>query len=128
MILKAMVGLSLVVSASLDNRSPSMSDPGAELQLSVRQKDAAILPMVRRATDCIVRKVAADRRYSQQIRPGELNDLIVDAMTACEKPLRAMIDTHDRMYGRGSGVAFMLGPYLDVLPAAVVGHVRAQVR
>ena len=35
-----------------------------------------------------------------------------------------MIDTHDRMYGTGSGEAFLLGPYLDVLPAAVVRRVR----
>jgi hypothetical protein len=35
-----------------------------------------------------------------------------------------MIDAHDRMYGSGSGEAFLLGPYLDVLPAAVVGQVK----
>jgi hypothetical protein len=28
------------------------------------------------------------------------------------------------MYGTGSGEAFLLGPYLDVLPAAVVKQVR----
>jgi hypothetical protein len=37
---------------------------------------------------------------------------------------RAMIDAHDRMNGTGSGEAFLLGPYLDVLPAAVVRRVR----
>ena len=35
-----------------------------------------------------------------------------------------MIDAHDRMYGTGSGEAFLLGPYLDVLPAAVIKQVR----
>jgi hypothetical protein len=30
------------------------------------------------------------------------------------------------MYGAGSGEAFLLGPYLDVLPAAVVGQVKAK--
>ena len=47
MIFGTIIGLSLIVSASLDNRAPSISDPGAELQMSVRQKDAAILPVVR---------------------------------------------------------------------------------
>jgi hypothetical protein len=28
------------------------------------------------------------------------------------------------MYGSGSGEAFLLGPYLDVLPSAVVQQVR----
>ena len=92
--------------------------------MSVRQKDAALLPLVRRATDCIVRKVAADPRYSHDMRPDEINDLIVDSIAACARPVRAMIDAHDRMYGSGSGEAFLLGPYLDVLPAAVVKQVK----
>ncbi len=37
-----------------------------------------------------------------------------------------MIDAHDHMYGYGSGEAFLLGPYLDVLPAAVVKQVRVK--
>jgi hypothetical protein len=125
MILEYLFGLSLIVNVSLDSRSPSASDPGTGTQMSVRHKDATLLPLVRRATECIIRKVAADQRYNQELRPGELNDLIVDAMAGCEHSLRAMIDSHDRMYGHGSGEAFMLGPYLDVLPAAVVKQVKA---
>ncbi len=94
--------------------------PAAWLQMSVRQKDAALLPLVRQATDCVVRKVAADPRYSADMRPDDINDLIVDSIAACARPVRAMIDAHDRMYGSGSGEAFLLGPYLDVLPSAVV--------
>jgi hypothetical protein len=30
------------------------------------------------------------------------------------------------MYGHGSGEAFLIGPYLDVLPAAVVRQVRVK--
>ena len=30
------------------------------------------------------------------------------------------------MYGDGSGEAFLLGPYLDVLPAVVVKQVKAK--
>jgi len=125
MILESLFGLSLIVNVSLDSRAPSASDPGTGTQMSVRHKDATLLPLVRRATECITRKVATDRRYNEQLRPDELNDLIVDAMAACEGFLRTMIDSHDRMYGRGSGEAFMLGPYLDVLPAAVVRQVKA---
>ncbi len=123
MILELLFGLSLVLNVSLDTATPP-ADPAAWLQLSVRQKDAALLPLVRRATECIVRKVSADPRYSAEMRPDAFNDLIVDSIAACGRPVRAMIDAHDRMYGTGSGEAFLLGPYLDVLPSAVVKQVR----
>jgi hypothetical protein len=128
MILKAMIGLSLVLNVSLDAQTPSTPDPAGWLQMSVRQKDAALLPLVRRATDCILRKVASDPRYSSAMHPGEMNDLIVDSIAACGHPVRAMMDAHDRMYGSGSGEAFLLGPYLDVLPSAVVRQVKNKTR
>jgi hypothetical protein len=124
MILESLLGLSLVLNVSLDSYQPLPPDPAAWLRMSVHRKDAALLPLVRRATDCIVRKVTADPRYSSDMRRDEINDLIVDSITACAHPVRAMIDAHDRMYGDGSGEAFLLGPYLDVLPAAVVQQVR----
>jgi hypothetical protein len=122
MILETLFGLSLVLNVSLDSSTPP-ANPAAWMQLSVPQKDAVLLPLVHRATDCIVRKVTADPRYSADMHPGDINDLIVDSIAACGKLVRTMIDTHDRMYGTGSGEAFLLGPYLDVLPAAVVKQV-----
>ena len=85
-----------------------------------------MLPHVRRATDCIVRKVFANPRYSPDLGPSEINDLIVVSMAACLGPVRTMMDAYDRMYGSGSGEAFLMGPYLDVLPAAVVGQVKTK--
>jgi hypothetical protein len=123
MILEPLFGLSLVLSVSLDMQPPR-ADSSAWMQMSIRQRDAKLLPLVRKATDCIVRKVFANPRYNADLRPDEINDLIVDSMAACVRPVRAMIDAHDRMYGSGSGEVFLLGPYLDVLPAAVVGQVK----
>jgi len=123
MILEPLFGLSLALNVSLDMQLPP-ADPSAWMQMSIRQRDAKLLPLVRRATDCIVRKVFANPRYNADLRPDEINDLIVDSMAACIRPVRAMIDAHDRMFGSGSGEAFLLGPYLDVLPAAVVGQVK----
>lgn len=125
MILETLFGLSLVINVSLDTPVPA-ADPAAWTQMSVRQKDAALLPLVQRATDCILRKAAADPRNKPAMQAGEINDLIVDSIAACRRPVRAMINAHDRMYGYGSGEAFLLGPYLDVLPAAVVQHVRVK--
>jgi hypothetical protein len=123
MLLEPLFGLSLVLSVSLDFQTP-LAETGAWVPMSTRQKDAKLLPLVQEATECIVRGVFADPRYNTDLRPGEINDLIVDSMAGCVKPVRAMIDAHDRMYGSGSGEAFLLGPYLDVLPAAVVGQVK----
>ena len=124
MLLETVVGMSLMLHVSIDRRTASESEPRTALHLSERQKDAALLPLVQRATECITRRVVSDPRYRVGIYQTELNDLIVDAMSACAPPLRAMIEAHDRMYGRGSGEAFLLGPYLDVLPAAVVRQVK----
>jgi hypothetical protein len=128
MILEAMVGLSLVLNVSLDTEAPPAPNPAAWLHMSADRKDAALLPLVRIATDCIIQKVTADPRFDATMRPGEINDLIVDSISACGRPVRAMMDAHDRMYGKGSGEAFLLGPYLDVLPSAVVTQVKAPER
>jgi hypothetical protein len=123
MIFEAMVGLSLVLNVSLDTETPVPPGPSSWLQMSAGPKDAALLPLVRTATECIVNAVAEDPRYSAAMRPQDINDLIVDSLKACGRPVRAMMDAHDRMYGSGSGEAFLLGPYLDVLPSAVVRQV-----
>ena len=126
MILEPLFGLSLVLNASLNMQNHAAAGTSPWTQMSVRQKDAVLLPLVLKATDCIVQRVFGHPRYSADLRADEINDLIVDSMAACMRPVRAMIDAHDRMYGAGSGEAFLLGPYLDVLPAAVVGQVKAK--
>lgn len=129
MILKSLVGASLVMSVSLDANvpvTPAAIDPVGWSQMTVRQRDATLLPLVQRATDCVVRKVTADPRYRADLHPADINDLIVDSIGACGRPVRAMMDAHDRMYGQGSGEAFLLGPYLDVLPAALVKQVKVK--
>ena len=92
MIVASLMGLSLVLSISLDVQTQlppePLAQPGIWTQLSVRQKETALLPLVRRATDCIVRKVSADPRFSASTRPAEINDLIIDSFAACALPVR----------------------------------------
>ncbi|MDO9411213.1 MAG: hypothetical protein Q7T81_01380 [Pseudolabrys sp.] len=127
MIVASLLGLSLVLNVSLDTHTPPDTKP-AWTHPSVRHKENALLPLVLRATDCIIRKVSADRRYGGNPKASEVNTMIVDSIAACGKPVRAMVDAHNRMYGAGSGEAFLLGPYLDVLPAAVVQQVKVKLK
>src|SRR5262245_6733973 len=113
MILAPLVSVALVVSAAT---SP-MSNPQGSVEPSVREKNAAMQPLVRSATECIARTVVTDARF--RAPETALADLIVESMPSCLGPVRAMIDAYDRYFGDGAGEAFFMGPYLDVLPAAV---------
>jgi hypothetical protein len=62
--------------------------------------------------------VTDDPRFSKDL-PSGLGDLIVASIPACMRPVRAMIDGYDRYFGEGTGEAFFMGPYLDVLPIMV---------
>lgn len=131
MIVESLIGLSLVLNSptnpvSLDGGTDLAFAPAPMPDVSMRPKETALLPLVQRATECIARRVSADPRYDGDVRPAAINDLIIDSIPACAKPVRAMIDTHDRLYGSGSGEAFLLGPYLDVLPSAIVKQVKAR--
>ncbi|HVY58621.1 MAG TPA: hypothetical protein VHA77_12290 [Xanthobacteraceae bacterium] len=114
MMLAPVTGLALVVLASTGPIAPADPSP-----MSVEQKNTAMQPFVRGATECIARTVADNPQFREQQRAGKLGDLIVASMPTCVGSVRAMIDAYDRYFGDGSGEAFFMGPYLDVLPTAV---------
>lgn len=113
MILAPLAGAALILSVAT---GPNVAPKGAS-ELSVAQKNAAAQKLVRTATDCIARTVTADPRFRSQ---AELGDLIVDSMPTCLGQLRAMIDVYDQYFGDGMGEAFFMGPYLDLLPKAII--------
>jgi hypothetical protein len=120
MIIAPLFGTALVIAVAT---GPAL-DPGSETtKLSIQEKTAATEPLVRSATNCIVHAVVADPRYGKN-RGSALGDLIVASMPACLTPVRAMIDAYDRYYGEGTGEAFFMGPYLDVLPNAVLAGAK----
>ena len=117
MILAPLAGATLMLSVATGPNIESMGSGN----MSVLQKNTAMQNYVRTATDCIARTVATDPRYNAQ---ADLGDLIVDSMTTCLGPVQAMIAVYDRYFGDGTGEAFFMGPYLDVLPNAVTKWVR----
>jgi len=114
MLIAPLVGTALVVAVATE----PLNNTGDPAHLSLQEKMAATEPLVRSATECIVHAVIADPRYGGD-RSASLGDLIVASMPSCVRPVRAMIDAYDRYYGDGSGEAFFMGPYLEVLPKAV---------
>jgi hypothetical protein len=122
MLIKTLVGLSLAVGVSIDTQLQDrfgLPGPGSAVHLSVQQKNAALRPLVRSATECVARTVAASPRFTPPMKGGDINELIVDSMVPCVDAMRAMMDGYDRYYGAGTGETFFSGPYLDVLPTAV---------
>jgi hypothetical protein len=113
MILTLLFGTVLTVAVANAPFNAASGQPA----LTAQQKMAATAPLIRSATECIVRAVVANPRYGTE--PAKLGDLIVASMPTCVTLVRAMIDAYDRYFGQGSGEAFFMGPYLDVLPKAV---------
>ena len=118
MIVAPLFGAALVVAVATGPSTGPADETGPSAQ-----KIAATEPLVRTATECIVRAVITDPRYRDDGRTG-LGDLIVDSVPSCLTPVHAMIDAYDRYYGEGSGEAFFMGPYLDMLPKAVVAGAK----
>jgi hypothetical protein len=118
MLLAPLFGTALVVAVATD----PLNDSSAVTGLSAQEKLAKTEPLVRSATDCIVHAVVADPRYAT----AQLGDLIVASMPSCIAPVRAMIDAYDHYYGDGTGEAFFMGPYLDVLPKAVTARAKKE--
>jgi hypothetical protein len=116
MILASIAAAALVVSVAT---GPAFERNGSIINLSAREKNAAVQPLVRSATECIARTVLGDPRLQTHERVENLGDLIVASVPTCVTPVRAMIDAYDHYFGNGTGEAFFLGPYLDALPMIV---------
>jgi hypothetical protein len=125
MFIQALAGLSLTIAVAVD---PGVLAPeatsNAARQTTLQEKRAVLEPLVKSATECVARAVAADPRLGKT----QFTDLIVDSFRSCTPAVRALIDAHDRYYGAGTGEQFFMGPYLDALPAVVTGIVYGSSR
>ena len=115
----ALLGLSLVVNATYEPTDFAPSAAANSSQMTPQQKFAALRPLVRSATDCVVHAITANPRFRLSAAGADMNELIVASMTPCADAMRSMIDAHDRLFGAGSGEAFFMGPYLEGLPTTV---------
>ena len=116
MIVAPLLGAALIINVAT---GPAAGPSAGEASLTLQQKAAATAPLVRSATDCIVHAVTSRSPFFRRAAPGDGRP-IVESIRSCRTPVRAMIDAYDHYYGEGSGEAFFMGPYLDVLPKAVL--------
>jgi hypothetical protein len=117
MILSKLAAVALLISVAA---GPTVEPDGSNFrQMSLHQKNAALQPLMRSATECIARTIARNPRFRKEAPNDNLGDLIVASIEPCTGHVRAMIDAYDRYFGDGAGEAFFMGPYLDVLPTAV---------
>jgi hypothetical protein len=124
MIAGALVGLSMVLNTAVEPYQLPLEPEAARSQLSQQQKMAVIQPLMRSATDCVAHAVTANPKFRAGIDTADINELIVVSMEDCVGQMRAMIEAHDRLFGEGSGEAFFMGPYLELLPKAVTRQVK----
>jgi hypothetical protein len=120
MLAAALLTLSLAVNTTYEPEDLAPNSYARALnQMSPQQKFATLRPLVRSATDCVVRAVENDPRFSRSTAPDDMNELIVSSMAPCADAMRSMIEAHDRLFGEGSGEAFFMGPYLEGLPLTI---------
>ncbi|MCB4771839.1 serine protease [Ancylobacter sp. Lp-2] len=105
----------------------SGSRPGALPAMSEKQKRAAFVPFARAASDCIAREVGDDYRFVDAVFARQVPNLIPDAISRCGSQIVAMGVAHERLYGPGSGRAFLLGPYVEGLNEAVAKRLEGRV-
>ena len=105
MILAPLFGVALVVTVATE----PLTAPLGSAALSTQQKNSAMEPLVRSATDCIVHAVTTDPHF-ETASAGAIGDMIVASMPSCVTPVRAMIDNYDRYFGEGTGRSLFHGP------------------
>ena len=96
-----------------------------------KKRSALETTSIKAATDCVAAAALNNPKIVDLYRENKLKrvtDWIVLKSDACENPLTAMRLLHDRLYGAGTGRAFLLGDYLADLPRAVGERIRDKVQ
>ena len=81
MILASLAAATLVATVAI-----GPIEPDGSVIMSAQQKNAAVQPLVRSATECIARTVLVDPRFHTQESTENLGDLIVASMPSCVTP------------------------------------------
>jgi hypothetical protein len=97
---------------------------------SAKERSPLESASVKAATDCVAATALKEPMIVALYRENRLQEVtnrIVLRSGACDNPLTAMRLLHDRLYGGGTGQAFLLGDYLADLPRAVRERIAKEI-
>src|SRR5829696_5231104 len=93
-------------------------------ELSERQKRKALLPAVRATTECIAQEILRSPTALSHARQNKWSEAVQSMPEECKAVGSTLIAEHDRLYGPGTGKAFVEGPYASDLPRALKARIR----
>ena len=94
----------------------------ARERLTEVEKRKLLVSHIRAATDCIARFA---KSATGEADPARVLSAISEGVAQCRDPIATMTAEHDRLYGPGTGQAFVNGAYLKDLPRAVLARVSS---
>src|SRR5215207_8154604 len=111
-------------SAVLATALVSLSLPAfARGGLSGTRKWRQLVPTVRATTDCIAQGIAASPAALNHARQENWLEAVKSLGDRCNEVGRTLVAEHDRLYGPGTGKAFVEGPYASDLPRALKARI-----
>src|SRR6185369_7660503 len=124
---RAMMGMqaTLLRSAVLATALVSLSLPAlARGEPSERQKRKELLPAIQATTECLAQEILRSPTALSYARQSKWVETVESVPEACKAEGRNLIAEHDRLYGPGTGKAFVEGPYASDLPRALKARIR----
>ena len=93
-------------------------------ELSERQKRKALLPALHATTECIAQEILRSPTALSHARQNKWSEAVQSMPEVCKAFGSTLIAEHDRLYGPGTGKAFVEGPYASDLPRALKARIR----
>jgi len=124
---RAMMGMqaTLLRSAVLATALVSLSLPAlARGDLNERQKRKELLPAIQATTECLAQEILRSPTALSYARQNKWVETVESVPEACKAEGSTLIAEHDRLYGPGTGKAFVDGPYASDLPRALKARIR----
>src|SRR3954466_10993655 len=123
------VGAILLRSVVLMTALVSLALPAlARGELSETQKRKALLPAVRATTECIAQEILRSPTALSYARQNKWFETVQSMPEACKAFGSTLIFEHDRLYGPGTGKAFVENPYASDLPRALKARIGPEMQ
>ena len=87
-----------------------------------------LLPTVRATTDCIAQGIAASPTTLSHARQDNWLEAVKSMPEECKRLGSRLVAEHDRLFGPGTGKAFVEGAYASDLPRAIKARIGPEMR